>query len=43
MKNKFIYPVDSVKRANDFLKANNLEYRSGPTCKENGCGLVKIF
>ncbi len=30
MKNKFIYPVDSTKRANDFLNANNLEYRSGP-------------
>jgi len=30
MKNKFIYPVDSTKRANDFLNANNLEYRAGP-------------
>ena len=30
MKNKFIYPVDSIKRTNDFLNANNLEYRSGP-------------
>ena len=30
MKNKFIYPVDSTKRTNEFLQANNLEYRSGP-------------